>query len=337
MGTIDYIYMGIIGIFSLSCIIYGIRLAIKTKRSNIHQYDNYAVKTIIKSENHEQQNESMEVSNQIHKLLKITPIYDCALDHIILNSFLKKVLTLDLSSIEIDFLSKIMNLYYQDKLYANPSMSLAKLTKNILCAKDIKTSIIHDNIQSFYIKDLEKKFLNTYNNKYCIYPIITYNNALELINNSIRDKLFSLYNIQSYDSHIANISHTTNFKYSISRVMERIIKVCQEEGFPIPQIKYYDSQIYVILEFPAHRRRTIQAYIKDKIQIDPLNQERAIIERTIIELLKKNPYITEGEISVQLNINERSVKKCLKALRKKGLIKEIKEDKRKYWDLINVE
>lgn len=38
MGTIDYLYLGIVGTFSLGCIIYGIRLAIKTRKDNINQY-----------------------------------------------------------------------------------------------------------------------------------------------------------------------------------------------------------------------------------------------------------------------------------------------------------
>lgn len=38
MGIIDYLYMGIVGTFSLGCIIYGIRLAIKTRKDNINQY-----------------------------------------------------------------------------------------------------------------------------------------------------------------------------------------------------------------------------------------------------------------------------------------------------------
>lgn len=38
MGTIDCIYIGVIGIFSVGCIIYGIRLAIKTRKYNINQY-----------------------------------------------------------------------------------------------------------------------------------------------------------------------------------------------------------------------------------------------------------------------------------------------------------
>ena len=39
METINYIYTGIITVFSLGCIIYGIRLAIKTRKENIDIYD----------------------------------------------------------------------------------------------------------------------------------------------------------------------------------------------------------------------------------------------------------------------------------------------------------
>ena len=39
MGTIECIYVGIVGVFSLGCIIYGIRLIIKTREENIKQYN----------------------------------------------------------------------------------------------------------------------------------------------------------------------------------------------------------------------------------------------------------------------------------------------------------
>ena len=39
METIDYIYTGIVMFFSLGCIIYGIRLAMKTRKENIENYN----------------------------------------------------------------------------------------------------------------------------------------------------------------------------------------------------------------------------------------------------------------------------------------------------------
>ncbi len=39
MGTIDCIYAGIVGVFSLGCIVYGIRLIIKMRKENIKQYN----------------------------------------------------------------------------------------------------------------------------------------------------------------------------------------------------------------------------------------------------------------------------------------------------------
>lgn len=39
MGTIDCIYTVVGGVFSLGCIIYGVRLAIKTRKENIDKYN----------------------------------------------------------------------------------------------------------------------------------------------------------------------------------------------------------------------------------------------------------------------------------------------------------
>ncbi len=52
MGTIDYIYMGIVGLFSLGCILYGIGLAIKTRKDNIEQYNKNKEKRKIEFENY---------------------------------------------------------------------------------------------------------------------------------------------------------------------------------------------------------------------------------------------------------------------------------------------
>lgn len=39
METINYIYTGVITVFSFGCIIYGIRLAIKTRKENVDKYN----------------------------------------------------------------------------------------------------------------------------------------------------------------------------------------------------------------------------------------------------------------------------------------------------------
>ena len=39
METINYIYTGVITIFSFGCIIYGIKLAIKMRKENIDKYN----------------------------------------------------------------------------------------------------------------------------------------------------------------------------------------------------------------------------------------------------------------------------------------------------------
>lgn len=39
MGIIDYLYMGIIGVFSLSGIMYGVRLIINIRKESIEQFN----------------------------------------------------------------------------------------------------------------------------------------------------------------------------------------------------------------------------------------------------------------------------------------------------------
>lgn len=52
MGTIDCIYVGIVGVFSLGCIVYGIRLIIKTRKENIKQYNDRKGKRKLEFENY---------------------------------------------------------------------------------------------------------------------------------------------------------------------------------------------------------------------------------------------------------------------------------------------
>ena len=52
MEIIEYLYTGIMGAFSLGCIIYGIRLAIKTRKDNIEQYNKNKKQRNINFENY---------------------------------------------------------------------------------------------------------------------------------------------------------------------------------------------------------------------------------------------------------------------------------------------
>lgn len=52
MGIIDYLYMGIIGGFSLSGIIYGVRLIIKIRKESIEQFNKHKKQNKIKFEDY---------------------------------------------------------------------------------------------------------------------------------------------------------------------------------------------------------------------------------------------------------------------------------------------
>ena len=58
------------------------------------------------------------------------------------------------------------------------------------------------------------------------------------------------------------------------------------------------------------------------------------LERTIIELILKDPTLTAEKISIKIEKTKRTVERYLKALQDKDYLKKMNQIKKRYWKII---
>ena len=58
------------------------------------------------------------------------------------------------------------------------------------------------------------------------------------------------------------------------------------------------------------------------------------LERTIIELILKEPTLTSEKISIKIEKTKRTVERYLKALQDKDYLKKMNQIKKRYWKII---
>ncbi len=95
-----------------------------------------------------------------------------------------------------------------------------------------------------------------------------------------------------------------------------IINALKEEKLPLP--KFEENAGYFRIRFKRVKWKGSQKSSQKSSQ-------------KIIELIKEKPLITIEELSNQLNISDRAIKKQLAKLKEKGLLKRIGPDKGGYW------
>ncbi|OGW79200.1 MAG: hypothetical protein A3G33_10985 [Omnitrophica bacterium RIFCSPLOWO2_12_FULL_44_17] len=57
-------------------------------------------------------------------------------------------------------------------------------------------------------------------------------------------------------------------------------------------------------------------------------------QRKILELVKKNPYVSKNELSNKVGISTTAIDKNINQLKKKGLLKRIGPDKGGHWEVV---
>ena len=59
-------------------------------------------------------------------------------------------------------------------------------------------------------------------------------------------------------------------------------------------------------------------------------------QKTILKLIKENPYISKKELSETIGISTTAIDKNITRLKKEGLLKRIGPDKGGHWESVNV-
>jgi len=135
---------------------------------------------------------------------------------------------------------------------------------------------------------------------------------------------------------IANAFFRAGYIEVWERGTTNVIKYCTDAGLPEPI--YTDELGGVAIVFSTKHNQTNEERfsidygekdtVKDTINILSKNEEK------MFELIKRDRKITTEELSNNVGINLRNIKKNIRKLKEKGLLKRIGPDKGGHWEVI---
>jgi ATP-dependent DNA helicase RecG len=127
-----------------------------------------------------------------------------------------------------------------------------------------------------------------------------------------------------FNPHIANMFYKAGFVESWGKGTNNMISDCLSMNLPEPQYKYTFSTLQVIFY------KTNQD-IKDISVNEPVNEP----VKLILDIIKKDPYITKQSIIEQTNISRATLTRYIKKLKEQNLIKRLGSDKNGYWEVLD--
>jgi len=109
--------------------------------------------------------------------------------------------------------------------------------------------------------------------------------------------------------------------------IQDIIKKCKDYGLPEPEFKMQAGFVAII-----YRKKGIAlSKIKGRKDLEKDLEKLSFRAKKILHLIRKNPSITQMELSKLVGINEKNVRVNINKL--KGLLKRIGSDKGGYWEV----
>jgi ATP-dependent DNA helicase RecG len=119
----------------------------------------------------------------------------------------------------------------------------------------------------------------------------------------------------------------------LGRGIEKITGTCKAWGKPDPTIEFRHG-----CEFSVTFHSDVNIITGAKLNEVPKDTVKDTVRDTVkdtqsklIELLAANPRMTAKAISAELGINERNVKKNIKALKEAGIIERAGSDRKGHW------
>lgn len=124
---------------------------------------------------------------------------------------------------------------------------------------------------------------------------------------------------------IAELLSKTDYVEKLGTGINRIKNAMKNEGLPEPIFEYnYSFSITLLDQTRGGSEKNLE---KD---LEKLTEN----QRKIINLIKKNPNITQGELSKVINISEKNIRINISKLKQKGFLKRVGPDKGGYWEIV---
>ncbi len=247
--------------------------------------------------------------------------------------------------IKIGYFENDAELLYQDELHGS-ILTLVDKTLELVYLKYMKAKITYEGMQRierYFVP--EEAFREALLNAICHkqyqsgvpIQISVYEDKLYIANcgqlpqNWTIDNLMSKHASIPYNPNIAHVFYLAGFIESWGRGIEKICSSCRNNGIPQPEYSINPNDIMIKFSAPkSWNTRTIYNKLADE-QAIYLDSKSSII----LDLIKKDPYITSIEIAQQLSISRKTVSQKIKYLKEEGFIKRIGSDRKGYWEIID--
>lgn len=132
---------------------------------------------------------------------------------------------------------------------------------------------------------------------------------------------------------IADLFARIHFGEKMGTGFERIREMCKKENVPFPEIEITENYFYVTFKQSHEYIKMAQEQTPQKTpQKTPLYLTR--LEQKILDIVVKNPSVTQKEIAHQLKISSETVKEYVSKLKSKGVLRRVGPDKGGHWEVI---
>ncbi|MCD7892470.1 MAG: putative DNA binding domain-containing protein [Erysipelotrichaceae bacterium] len=127
-----------------------------------------------------------------------------------------------------------------------------------------------------------------------------------------------------YNPHIANVFYRAGYIESWGRGIQKICEACKEAGADNPEyiVSKYDMRVkFNAMEFEKNNENVVSSY------------HLTLLENNIIELIQRNPRITQKEIVEEIGVSRRSVQRAFVNLKSNKIIERSGNNRKGYWKI----
>ena len=161
---------------------------------------------------------------------------------------------------------------------------------------------------------------------------ITISNSCILPDSWTVETLMEPHDSKPYNPDIANVFYRAGFIENWGQGIQKMCDACKEIGadLPVYELRGNDLRIH----FKALERALIDHSKVPKGQSEPLTEPKAnLLSEKIIQLLRNNPRITYGELTVELELSRSTIKRTMNRLVVDGLIERVGGKRYGYWKI----
>ena len=157
-------------------------------------------------------------------------------------------------------------------------------------------------------------------------------NCGQLPDNWTAENLLIKHASRPFNPNIANVFYLAGFIESWGRGIEKICEACREDGLPMPEFIVNPSDIMV--KFTSPEDRVVRSPGKETGEVtDRVTDEVTNAEGRILNELKKNTGYSYVMIAGNLGISKKTVAEHIKALKEKGIIERVGNNKTGHWKI----